>query len=57
MKGILFGATEMVGQGDHRPCLLDRGVEQVLAIGRRKTCVSHEKLAALDQTASASIPR
>jgi uncharacterized protein YbjT (DUF2867 family) len=34
MKVILFGATGMVGSGVLRECLLDRGVEQVLTIGR-----------------------
>lgn len=31
MKVILFGATGMVGQGVLRECLLDDGVERVLA--------------------------
>jgi len=31
MKVILFGATGMVGQGVLRECLLDAGVESVLA--------------------------
>ncbi len=44
MKVILFGATGMVGQGVLRECLLDHEVESVLAIGRRKTGVRHEKL-------------
>jgi uncharacterized protein YbjT (DUF2867 family) len=34
MKVILFGATGMVGQGVLRECLLDPGVETVLAVGR-----------------------
>jgi uncharacterized protein YbjT (DUF2867 family) len=34
MKVILFGATGMVGQGVLRECLLDPGIEEVLAIGR-----------------------
>ena len=33
MKVILFGATGMVGQGVLRECLLDDGVEAVLAVG------------------------
>src|ERR1700729_2585380 len=34
MKVILFGATGMVGQGVLRECLLDSGIESVLAVGR-----------------------
>jgi uncharacterized protein YbjT (DUF2867 family) len=34
MKVILFGATGMVGQGVLRECLLDPGVERVLAVVR-----------------------
>jgi uncharacterized protein YbjT (DUF2867 family) len=34
MKVILFGASGMVGQGVLRECLLDSGVEEVLAVGR-----------------------
>jgi uncharacterized protein YbjT (DUF2867 family) len=37
MKVILFGATGMIGQGVLRECLLDPGVETVLAVGRRAT--------------------
>lgn len=44
MKVILFGATGMVGQGILRECLLDPGVESVLAIGRGATGQRHEKL-------------
>ena len=44
MKIMLFGATGMVGQGVLRECLLDRDVEQVLAVGRRPTGVRHAKL-------------
>ncbi len=44
MKVILFGATGMVGQGVLRECLLDPGVEQVLAIGRRPSGQRHAKL-------------
>ncbi|WP_037582910.1 NAD-dependent epimerase/dehydratase family protein [Stigmatella aurantiaca] len=44
MKVILFGATGMVGQGVLRECLLDEGVEQVLAVGRSGTGQRHEKL-------------
>ena len=44
MKVILFGATGMVGQGCLRECLLDPGVESVLAIGRSATGQRHAKL-------------
>ena len=44
MKVILFGATGMVGQGALRECLLDPGVEAVLAVGRRATGESSPKL-------------
>lgn len=44
MKVILFGATGMVGQGCLRECLLDPGVESVLAIGRSSTGQRHAKL-------------
>ena len=44
MKVILFGANGMVGQGVLRECLLDPGVEKVLAVGRRATGRHHEKL-------------
>jgi uncharacterized protein YbjT (DUF2867 family) len=44
MKVILFGATGMVGQGVLRECLLDPGVERVLAIVRSGTVGRHEKL-------------
>jgi len=44
VKVILFGATGMVGQGVLRECLLDPGVESVLAIGRGATGQHHEKL-------------
>ncbi len=44
MKVILFGATGMVGQGVLRECLLDAGVESVLAIGRSPTGQHHAKL-------------
>lgn len=44
MKVILFGATGMVGQGVLRECLLDDGVERVLAIGRGATGQQHAKL-------------
>ena len=44
MRVILFGATGMVGQGVLRECLLDPGVESVLAIGRSPTGHRHAKL-------------
>jgi uncharacterized protein YbjT (DUF2867 family) len=44
MKAILFGATGMVGQGVLRECLLDPGVESVLAVGRSPTGQKHAKL-------------
>jgi nucleoside-diphosphate-sugar epimerase len=44
MKAVIFGATGMVGQGALRECLLDDGVEEVLAVGRRPTGVDHPKL-------------
>lgn len=34
VKVILFGGSGMVGQGALRECLLDPGVEEVLAVGR-----------------------
>ena len=50
MKVILFGATGMVGQGVLRECLLDPGVERVLAIGRASSGVTHPKLRELIRT-------
>lgn len=44
MKAILFGATGMVGKGVLRQCLLDPGIERVLAIGRSPSGVTHPKL-------------
>jgi uncharacterized protein YbjT (DUF2867 family) len=44
MKVILFGATGMVGQGVLRECLLDAGVENVLAVGRSPTGQRDAKL-------------
>jgi uncharacterized protein YbjT (DUF2867 family) len=44
MKVILFGATGMVGQGVLRECLLDPGVESVLAVGRSPTGQRNPKL-------------
>jgi uncharacterized protein YbjT (DUF2867 family) len=47
MNVILFGATGMVGQGVLRECLLDPGVERVLAIGRGGTGQQHARLTEL----------
>jgi uncharacterized protein YbjT (DUF2867 family) len=44
MKVILFGATGMVGQGVLRECLIDPGVESVLAVVRSPTGQRHAKL-------------
>jgi len=44
VKVLLFGATGMVGQGVLRECLLDDGVERVLAVGRRPTRRTDPKL-------------
>ncbi len=44
MKVILFGATGMVGEGVLRECLLDAGVERVLAVGRRVSGSRQEKV-------------
>jgi uncharacterized protein YbjT (DUF2867 family) len=44
MKVVLFGATGMVGQGVLRECLLDGGVESVLAVGRSPSGQRHAKL-------------
>ena len=44
MMVILFGATGMVGQGVLRECLLDPGVDTVLAVGRSPAGQEHAKL-------------
>jgi uncharacterized protein YbjT (DUF2867 family) len=44
MKVILFGATGMVGQGVLRECLLDPGIESVLAVVRSPTGQRHTRL-------------
>jgi uncharacterized protein YbjT (DUF2867 family) len=49
MKVILVGATGMVGRGVLRQCLLDPGVEGVLAIGRKPSGETHPKLRDLVQ--------
>jgi len=41
---LIFGATGMVGQGVLRECLLDSGVERVLAVGRSATGRQSPKL-------------
>lgn len=47
MKVILFGATGMVGQGVLRECLLNDGVQSVLAVGRTASEQTHPKLSNL----------
>ncbi len=44
MHVLIFGGTGMIGQGVLRECLLDPGVERVLAVGRRAIGRRHEKL-------------
>lgn len=44
MKVIIFGATGMVGQGVLRECLIDPGVERVIAVGRSATGIANPKL-------------
>jgi uncharacterized protein YbjT (DUF2867 family) len=44
MRVIVVGASGMVGQGVLRECLLDPGVERVLAVGRRPLGKSDPKL-------------
>jgi uncharacterized protein YbjT (DUF2867 family) len=44
MNIILFGGSGMVGQGVLRECLIDPGVEAVLAVGRSPLGVQHAKL-------------
>jgi uncharacterized protein YbjT (DUF2867 family) len=41
---LLFGATGMIGQGVLRECLLDPGVERVVAVGRSPSGRHHPKL-------------
>jgi uncharacterized protein YbjT (DUF2867 family) len=47
MNAVLFGATGMIGQGVLRECLLDPGVDRVLAVGRTPPPAGHPKLRAL----------
>jgi uncharacterized protein YbjT (DUF2867 family) len=49
MRILLFGATGMIGQGVLRECLLDDGVESVVAIGRGPSGQKHTKLRDLVQ--------
>lgn len=44
MQVIIFGATGMVGQGVLRECLIDRGIERVVVVGRSSTGIRHPKL-------------
>lgn len=44
MRVVLFGATGMIGQGVLRECLRDPRVSRVIAIGRSRSAVTHEKL-------------
>ncbi|GAA0510720.1 epimerase [Paractinoplanes deccanensis] len=44
MKVVIFGATGMVGQGVLHECLLAPDVEQVLAVVRTPTGISHPRL-------------
>jgi uncharacterized protein YbjT (DUF2867 family) len=44
MRVVVFGATGMIGQGVLRECLLDAGVEHVLAVGRTPTGRTDAKL-------------
>ncbi|MEU3980899.1 NAD-dependent epimerase/dehydratase family protein [Streptomyces sp. NPDC026672] len=44
MKILLFGATGTVGEGALRACLRAPDVEEVLAVTRRTTGVTHERL-------------
>jgi uncharacterized protein YbjT (DUF2867 family) len=44
MQIVIFGATGMVGQGVLRECLVDAGIDRVVAIGRSPTGVRHAKL-------------
>jgi uncharacterized protein YbjT (DUF2867 family) len=44
MRILMFGATGMIGQGVLRECLLDAGVDQVLAVGRTPTGRTDPKL-------------
>ena len=47
MKVLLFGATGMIGQGVLRECLLDTGVDTVLAVARTPPTTAHARLRVL----------
>ncbi|MDP9000455.1 MAG: hypothetical protein M3O46_10135, partial [Myxococcota bacterium] len=49
MRVIVFGATGMVGRGALRKCLLDPGIERVLAVVRSVPGQKHDKLSELVQ--------
>ncbi|MGY3471137.1 uncharacterized protein YbjT (DUF2867 family) [Bradyrhizobium sp. LM6.11] len=57
MQIIIFGATGMVGQGVLRECLVDAGIDRVVAIGRSPTGVHNAKLTELSHTAISRIIR
>ena len=44
MKILIFGATGMVGQGVLRECLIDRGIDRVVTVGREKSGKTDPKL-------------
>ena len=50
MKVIIFGATGMVGQGVLRECLLDPGIDAVLAVGRSPLREQQPKLREIVQS-------
>ncbi|MGE0786907.1 MAG: NAD(P)H-binding protein [Sandaracinaceae bacterium] len=47
MRLVLFGATGMIGQGALIECLEDDGVDEVLAVVRKPTGRTHDKLTEL----------
>jgi len=56
MRVILFGATGMVGQGVLRECLLDSGIERILAVVRSSSGRREDKLRELVLTDFGSLP-
>ena len=44
MNVLILGATDMVGQGVMRECLLDAGVSRVVTLGRHATGSAHPKV-------------